>query len=362
MPAEKALPVILIGCDPEFFVRDKKTKKIISAHNLIPGTKEAPYKVELGAIQVDGIATEININPASNSELFRMNINHVTKQLLAMMNKDGDNYELVRVPVTFFDKEDWEKIPEEPKILGCNPDYNAWTGEANDAPPDTFEYPVMRTAAGHIHIGWCNGRDVTDPMHFMDTVSVAKQMDYYVGLFTLLWDHDARRRNMYGKAGAFRPKPYGMEYRVPSNVWTRTGDLMEYVYQNAWKGMREVFNDHLMEDKFGDWAKKQIDENNIYWLDTPEGRDVMRFMNVNEPPIPMDQRHKVEENKPKPDDFFTPKKKKQRAVTVGIEGALQRAANAWPQPAVQQDWVNQNPAVGNLDRVVWAVGDMDRDI
>ena len=55
---------ILVGCDPEVFVA--KGGKFISAHGMIPGTKKAPHKVERGAVQVDGMALEFNIDPAAS--------------------------------------------------------------------------------------------------------------------------------------------------------------------------------------------------------------------------------------------------------------------------------------------------------
>jgi hypothetical protein len=55
-----------IGADPEFFLRDKATGKFVSAHGLIPGTKRQPMKVDKGAVQVDGMALEFNIDPVTN--------------------------------------------------------------------------------------------------------------------------------------------------------------------------------------------------------------------------------------------------------------------------------------------------------
>ena len=59
-------PRILVGADPELFLRDKKTGQLVAADiNQIKGTKVTPYKVECGAVQVDGAAGEFNIDPAS---------------------------------------------------------------------------------------------------------------------------------------------------------------------------------------------------------------------------------------------------------------------------------------------------------
>jgi hypothetical protein len=38
------------------------------------------------------------------------------------------------------------------------------------------------------------------------------------------------RKQLYGKAGAFRPKPYGAEYRVLSNFWVFDTKLTGWVY------------------------------------------------------------------------------------------------------------------------------------
>ena len=38
---------------------------------------------------------------------------------------------------------------------------------------------------------------------------------------------------MYGKPGAFRSKPYGLEYRTISNQWTKNAELIDYVYKQT---------------------------------------------------------------------------------------------------------------------------------
>ncbi len=56
------------GCDPEVFLM--VGDKYVSAHGLFPGTKAEPFKVEKGAVQVDGLALEFNIDPAKTPEEF----------------------------------------------------------------------------------------------------------------------------------------------------------------------------------------------------------------------------------------------------------------------------------------------------
>jgi hypothetical protein len=45
-----------------------------------------------------------------------------------------------------------------------------------------------------------------------------------------LWDSDKKRRELYGALGAYRPKSYGVEYRVLSNAWLESKEKMDIVY------------------------------------------------------------------------------------------------------------------------------------
>ena len=207
----------LYGADPEVFVRDRETKKFVSAHGMIKGTKYEPTKVKNGAIQVDGMALEFNVNP---SRLMGDKFFFRTQSILNLLSSlIPSKYEVVVAPVARFDQEYIEKQPDVAKRLGCEPDYNAWTGKMNQPPQASAPF---RTAAGHIHIGWWT-RPIRDQERaYIMAAEAAKQMDCTVGLASVILDRspDSRmRRTLYGKAGAFRPKPYGMEYRTPSNFW-----------------------------------------------------------------------------------------------------------------------------------------------
>lgn len=228
---------ILIGCDPEIFV--KKDGQFVSAHGLIKGDKDNPTPVEKGAVQVDGMALEFNINPAATEQEFVGNVEHVMKLLDAMV----PGYELAPVPVAHFPLEYIAAQPREARELGCNPDFNAYTGFANRKP--NANRP-MRTASGHIHIGWTEGQNILDESHMAACHAVAKQCDIMLGLASLFYDNDTERRSMYGQGGCIRYKPYGVEYRTLSNAWLLTPERMSWVFRNTKKAMEMLFSGNAL--------------------------------------------------------------------------------------------------------------------
>lgn len=226
-----------IGCDPEIFVKD--SKGAVSAHNMVPGTKKEPAKVEEGMIQVDGMALEFGIDPIDllnenvynglvMRDLFSKRVGKVVGILKAEAKKTNPNVVFNISPVQDFSEEVMSAAPEEAKELGCDPDYNAYTLEPNPRPDGTAVN--FRTASGHIHIGWGADIPVDHPDHMKICADFVKVMDVFVGLFMTIIDYDPRRRILYGKAGAFRPKSYGVEYRTPSNMWLTTNARRKMIY------------------------------------------------------------------------------------------------------------------------------------
>lgn len=222
---------ITIGADPELFVT--KDGKFRSAHNLIPGTKENPHVVKDGAVQVDGMALEFNIDPVSTEDDFVLKVNSVMGQMKEMV----PGYEFAIVPSCRFNGNHFNNQPEEAKELGCTPDFNAYTLLANPSPDNKT---TTRTASGHIHIGFCKDADVTSDEHMVRCATLVKQLDVYLGLPSVIFDPDKRRRAMYGAAGAFRPKPYGVEYRVLSNAWLLSEARMRFVYKQTVRAVNDL--------------------------------------------------------------------------------------------------------------------------
>lgn len=251
---------VLVGADPELFMRHPDTGEFVSAHDRIPGTKWEPFKVPFGAVQVDGTALEFNIDPAHTVDEFVHNIQAVRKTMTEMV----PGYNVVAEPVARFEPNYFKfEVPSHAQELGCNPDFNGWTEDVNPRPDPQGE--PLRTASGHLHIGWGEGFDVEDRDHFLLCCKVARQLDYYLGMYSLLWDKDSTRRSLYGKAGAFRPKPYGIEYRVLSNRWLDNEALMRWVYNTVQAAIEDGFAGLWAEDTYGDIARHAIDNNETDW-------------------------------------------------------------------------------------------------
>ena len=66
-----------------------------------------------------------------------------------------------------------------------------------------------------------------------NTNAVIKAMDLFLGVPSVLMDNGIDRKKLYGKAGAFRSKPYGVEYRTLSNFWIFKPELIDWVWRNC---------------------------------------------------------------------------------------------------------------------------------
>ena len=236
----------MLGADPELFVGQNGVP--VSAFGLIAGDKKNPQKVEGGAVQVDGMALEFNIDAVSNEADWMKNINGVLAILAAMVPQ----HQLLPQPVAEFGLEYIRSQPEKAKELGCEPDWDAYTVAVNPRPNGELPF---RSAAGHIHFGIpeAGGEAPVDDMDYIGWIAAkVRELDFYVGLPSLFYDNDTKRRELYGKAGAFRPKRYGMEYRTPSNQWLGSDNLKRWAYQASMYAMEQIDKGICLADKYGD--------------------------------------------------------------------------------------------------------------
>lgn len=236
---------ILLGTDPELFLKDEEGR-YVSAHDLVPGSKTSPFGVPNGAVQPDGVAAEFNIFPASDVEEFVDNINSVMDSMLEIIHQKRPDLRYAADPTAFFDEDYFKSLPAGAKRLGCEPDFNAYTGKANPKPGTN---KPMRTGAFHIHIGFTKGQNPFDKRHFQTCREITKQLDAILFPMSMEWDSDETRRQLYGKMGSFRPKHYGLEYRPLSNAVLRDEDTIRTVYSTTLMLVEEYFEGvHYFEE------------------------------------------------------------------------------------------------------------------
>lgn len=213
-----------LGADPEVFLQDKNNK-FLSVIGKIGAGKFDPLQIEdmpKGfTLQEDNVALEFGIPPAATADEF---VHHIQ----AVLQKG-----LSKLPGLSFSKLSCTVFPEDQMqhplahTFGCEPDFNAWTGLENPKPKPP--HPFMRSAGGHVHIETK-----------LDPKLVGRACDLFLGVPAVLMDDGAERKKLYGKAGAIRFKPYGVEYRTLSNFWIFDEKLIRWVWKNTEKVVQEL--------------------------------------------------------------------------------------------------------------------------
>jgi Phage phiEco32-like COOH.NH2 ligase-type 2 len=215
-----------IGSDIELFLRDKQTGEIVSAEGIAKGTKHEPYVFDPSskyfATSLDNVLYEFCIPPSRRLEEF---VNNIKKSMSYVNATLPDR--LCYAPIASARLAMHFLETENAQIFGCEPDYNAWTGNMNNAPSVNTS---LRSAGFHVHVGF-------DDPNREEAEELVRAMDLLLGVPSVLIDPDKDRRNLYGRAGSFRPKPYGLEYRVLSSFFASSEELMAWVYESTIKAI-----------------------------------------------------------------------------------------------------------------------------
>jgi hypothetical protein len=241
-----------LGADPELFLKDA-SEAFVSVIGKIGGTKQNPMPLPLGegfCVQEDNVALEYNIPACGSKGQLVHNIEGIMKFLSDHVNTMG----------LHFAKESAAIFPEEqlkdPRAMefGCDPDYDAWRDGDVNMKPKANDWR-LRSCGGHIHIGH-KFKKIDDLITFI------KYMDLYLAVPSTIMDTGDMRKQLYGKAGAFRVKPYGGEYRVLSNYWTLDRKLIEWVWDATSLAMDSWQNKKVDVDTEKEAILAAINDNN----------------------------------------------------------------------------------------------------
>lgn len=215
-----------IGADPELFIVNSKTDKVVSSIGLIPGVKGDPYVDKCMpsgfGLETDNILAEFNIPPCKTKESFVTSIEWMKSYIRDFVKRVNPDYDIKCSASEFVDPDQLQS--DEAKQFGCSVDYNAYTQEPNPKP--NGQSTNLRSAGCHIHIGY-NGYNTRT------SVNLIRLFDLYVGVPSILIDNDIRRRNLYGKAGAFRLTSYGCEARILSSYMMSTPQLICWIWDHV---------------------------------------------------------------------------------------------------------------------------------
>lgn len=228
--------LLKIGMDAELFLQNKDGS-FETAIGKFGGTKARPKKMNDMPrgfyIQEDNVAAEFNIPAASTPESF---VDYTLQAVDWIAKKaQGMGYDLAFTDTAVFT----EKQLDHPQaqLLGCEPDYNAWTEQVNPRPNPPADF---RTASAHIHMSWDAPREE-------DQFLLVRMLDLLLGVPSVLEFEPTQRRTLYGKAGACRLKRYGVEYRVLGNQWIKDAYHIDWTLAAVYRAASTVEQPYYLE-------------------------------------------------------------------------------------------------------------------
>lgn len=226
--------IITVGSDPEFFLIHKTVRELVPSIGKIGGTKYEPITLPQGVkVHEDNVAVEVDVKPSSSADEF---VSNVHKSISAILESYPD-FELSDVASHIFDEEELKKLPGAFEA-GCEPDFDAFTGETNQF--CGFQ-SGLRCAGGHVHLAY-------EGHNFRSNIEAVMLFNIYLGVPSIILDQDKRRRELYGKASCYRTKEYGLEYRTLSNFWLFKDSYIRWVFNACEKIADNIVNKKPMPE------------------------------------------------------------------------------------------------------------------
>ena len=295
--------MITLGADPEFTFFDKNDRPV-PAHRLGFGDKQHKKTHGRTTAHRDGFNLEMNFTAPFTCRAF---VVEYMKPSLKQIEYDLPKGIKLRAKAAYeIDLQDlMSDAPEDVRVFGCEPAFDAYTGEATYIDIDAETHP-WRYAGGHMHFGTqieVEKLDSTTSYEYEQTywkhyneerqraleknknvlwdpnkyTKLAKIFDWLIGIpLTCIYNgpEQFQRRKYYGKAGEFRPQRYtreymGFEYRTPPPELFNHLTMVSLFYG---VGRYIIQNFGALEKKYKDsWGKEIAKAIN-------EGKDPEKFL------------------------------------------------------------------------------------
>lgn len=209
------------GSDPELMLIDKNGK-YKSAIGIVQGNKDNRIKINGHEFYYDNVLAECAIKPSFSKEEAVSNF----KECLKIYSDMVDPFKLQLTSSHNYEKSELKH--DDAKLVGCEPEYCPYEMKIAEIPTEEILHGTLRTCGGHIHLG---SEYLTEGIN---GILAMYMMDIFLGIPSLWLDKDQTsktRREMYGEAGRYRVKSYGMEYRSLSNFWLQSPRFVEFIYE-----------------------------------------------------------------------------------------------------------------------------------
>jgi hypothetical protein len=208
------------GSDPEFIL--EKDGRCRSAIGIVQGSIENRIDLHGFEFYYDNVLAECAIKYGRTQNEVIENF-RLCFQIYSDMVKP---YKLLPQASEIFPDE--ELAHKDSRRVGCAKEFCAYEMKQKESPLDEISGGNLRSCGGHIHLGAdILAGDGPEP------ILAIYMMDLFLGVPSLWLDKDKtspRRREIYGKAGRYRPKPYGIEYRSLGNFWLQSPDCVRLIY------------------------------------------------------------------------------------------------------------------------------------
>jgi hypothetical protein len=254
---------IMLGSDPEFGAVDINSLIPKSVVNILGGTKSDPLDLGRGCgRQEDNVGAELTIPPCETVEEFVDYITYGRKQIdniLSEANLKTVTESSLQYPFS-------ELMSPQAREFGCEPSFCVYTRQHSPR-PSPCDVGNTRSFGFHLHASW------RGPDNIQTIEELIRTMDVYLGLPSLLIDKDTERRRIYGNAGDFRIKVYGLEYRTLGGKLLKDEETIKFVFNNAMK----AFEDYNEKANIDQIIKNQVEIRNA--IDTSNEEVAVQLLN-----------------------------------------------------------------------------------
>jgi hypothetical protein len=277
---------LLFGSDPELFAskkdsdgKDYVVPPVFFRNELGEPIKEFDRKhptfqeIKINSNEVikvieDGAAFELTVPPRTNiMELIDL-IHTGYDKVEEIVSKHGYNISII--PTINYNTEEYLNMGDDflmCLLFGCDPDLDAFNTDKKQYEESALEHPY-RYGGGHIHI---SGSEFIQRYPIPAVRLLALTVGNFVTANSPIPELEHLRTYRYGQPGKYRIQHYkklynnqpftetGIEYRTPSNTWTKIKNMAEGVQFWAEIAIEKV----LPNRKLGNKILKEMAENGV---------------------------------------------------------------------------------------------------